>query len=450
VGTGRTIRLYCLKCNAACTRKPPKRSLFARRSGREGWMPQLLQKVHTSQEDGVAETAISPGNNPLFVLWQKRLLDGRMGKVVVVPRGKGCTFVWFVGNRVGGVRCPYQKSRRCCGRCRPGPEAATVPGQHDCAARRSVRRPPVYRPVASRSPDGDSRPPASAGRTPTPRAQTPASPPRRPPVPTRNPERAVVVGDLGRRLIPFPVSMTALLVACLAAFRASVRSRLELEAEILALRHQLAVLQRQAPRRPRLSRVDPLAVGTAVQDLAELATGGPNRHARHGRSLASVTNVALIPQESRLPARLDRLLHGPHGDFPRAIRVPGAVARPTAHRPRERHGPPDRGVDRAAAPRSMAVGHRAAIRHPRPRWDLRIGPSACCAGKCLDHLVVWNERSLRRYLRQYLAYYHEWRTHLSLDKDAPVPRAVHPPTCGTIVQVPHLGGLHHHYERLAA
>jgi transposase InsO family protein len=70
--------------------------------------------------------------------------------------------------------------------------------------------------------------------------------------------------------------------------------------------------------------------------------------------------------------------------------------------------------------------------------------------ECLDHVIVWNERSLRRHLRQYLAYYHEWRTHLSLDKDAPVPRAAQPQTCGTIVQVPHLGGLHHHYERRAA
>jgi transposase InsO family protein len=70
--------------------------------------------------------------------------------------------------------------------------------------------------------------------------------------------------------------------------------------------------------------------------------------------------------------------------------------------------------------------------------------------ECLDHVIVWNERSLRRHLRQYLTYYHEWRTHLSLDKDAPVPRAMQPPACGTIVQVPHLGGLHHHYERRAA
>lgn len=67
----------------------------------------------------------------------------------------------------------------------------------------------------------------------------------------------------------------------------------------------------------------------------------------------------------------------------------------------------------------------------------------------LDHVIVWNQRSLRRHLQQYFAYCHEWRSHLSLEKDAPVPRAVHSSTGGTIVHVPHLGGLHHHYERRA-
>ena len=70
--------------------------------------------------------------------------------------------------------------------------------------------------------------------------------------------------------------------------------------------------------------------------------------------------------------------------------------------------------------------------------------------ECLDHVIVWNERSLLRHLKRYVTYYHEWRTHLSLDKDAPTPRAVHEKTSGTIVQVPHVGGLHHHYERRAA
>jgi hypothetical protein len=50
--------------------------------------------------------------------------------------------------------------------------------------------------------------------------------------------------------------MPALLVAVLAALRSFARTRLELEAEILALQHQLAILQRQTPTRPRLGRAD--------------------------------------------------------------------------------------------------------------------------------------------------------------------------------------------------
>src|SRR5713101_7093073 len=52
--------------------------------------------------------------------------------------------------------------------------------------------------------------------------------------------------------------MRPTLVAVLAAVRSSVRARAALEAEILALRHQLAVLQQAAPKRPHLSRADRL------------------------------------------------------------------------------------------------------------------------------------------------------------------------------------------------
>ena len=48
------------------------------------------------------------------------------------------------------------------------------------------------------------------------------------------------------------------LTALLAAIRSSLHTRAQLEAEILALRHQLAVLQQTAPRRLQLSRADRL------------------------------------------------------------------------------------------------------------------------------------------------------------------------------------------------
>jgi putative transposase len=70
--------------------------------------------------------------------------------------------------------------------------------------------------------------------------------------------------------------------------------------------------------------------------------------------------------------------------------------------------------------------------------------------ECLDHVIISNERGLRRILHAYVAYYLRSRTHLSLDKDAPISRPVAPPTDGDIVAIPHLGGLHHRYERRAA
>jgi putative transposase len=71
--------------------------------------------------------------------------------------------------------------------------------------------------------------------------------------------------------------------------------------------------------------------------------------------------------------------------------------------------------------------------------------------ECLDHIIISNERGLRRVLRAYVEYYLRFRTHLSLDKDAPVSRPVAPATDGgAIVAIPQLGGLHHRYERRAA
>ena len=70
--------------------------------------------------------------------------------------------------------------------------------------------------------------------------------------------------------------------------------------------------------------------------------------------------------------------------------------------------------------------------------------------ECLDHVIVLNETSLHRVLKSYFEYYERTRTHLSLEKDAPIPRRVQPPKLGTVVELPEVGGLHHRYERRAA
>lgn len=70
--------------------------------------------------------------------------------------------------------------------------------------------------------------------------------------------------------------------------------------------------------------------------------------------------------------------------------------------------------------------------------------------ECLDHVIVFNEASLHRHVKSFLAYYHESRTHLSLDKDTPETRPVQATDAGRIVTIPQVGGLHHRYERRAA
>jgi transposase InsO family protein len=69
---------------------------------------------------------------------------------------------------------------------------------------------------------------------------------------------------------------------------------------------------------------------------------------------------------------------------------------------------------------------------------------------CLDHVIVFDERHLKRILSNYFNYYHRWRTHLSLEMNTPSSRPAQPPVLGKVVKYPEVGGLHHHYERMAA
>jgi transposase InsO family protein len=66
--------------------------------------------------------------------------------------------------------------------------------------------------------------------------------------------------------------------------------------------------------------------------------------------------------------------------------------------------------------------------------------------ECVDHVIVLGEAHLRRTLGAYAHYYNGTRTHLSLNKDAPMSRAAE--TAGRIICHPILGGLHHQYGRI--
>jgi transposase InsO family protein len=58
--------------------------------------------------------------------------------------------------------------------------------------------------------------------------------------------------------------------------------------------------------------------------------------------------------------------------------------------------------------------------------------------ECVDHVVVFGERHLRHLLLSYMNYYNEVRTHLSLNKDAPISHAAD--VAGRIIVRPVLGG----------
>jgi transposase InsO family protein len=68
----------------------------------------------------------------------------------------------------------------------------------------------------------------------------------------------------------------------------------------------------------------------------------------------------------------------------------------------------------------------------------------------LNHVIVLNERHLKRLLSSYLDYYHPWRTHRSLAGDAPDYRPVRSTKSAHVIDFPAVQGLHHCYLPKAA
>jgi putative transposase len=83
------------------------------------------------------------------------------------------------------------------------------------------------------------------------------------------------------------------------------------------------------------------------------------------------------------------------------------------------------------------MGMEEVLTAPRSPWQNPFAERlvGSIRRECLDHVAVWNERSLRRTLHNYFAYYQRSRTHLGLGKDSPEPRAVEPPERGCVVAI---------------
>ena len=108
----------------------------------------------------------------------------------------------------------------------------------------------------------------------------------------------------------------------------------------------------------------------------------------------------------------------------------------------------DRAYGQAVTRRLRTMGIRDRPISPRAPWqnayvERLIGT---LRRECLDHVLIFGERHLRRILALYSSYYNQTRTHLALRKDAPLRRAVQ--ESGTIMATPILFGLHHRYARI--
>lgn len=101
---------------------------------------------------------------------------------------------------------------------------------------------------------------------------------------------------------------------------------------------------------------------------------------------------------------------------------------------------------------ARAIGIEEILTAPRSPWhnayvERFIGS---VRRECLDRVIVMTATGLQRLMRADCAYYEESRTHLALNKDAPIARRVAVPSEGRVVSIPLVGGLHHRYERQAA
>src|ERR1022692_1209822 len=102
----------------------------------------------------------------------------------------------------------------------------------------------------------------------------------------------------------------------------------------------------------------------------------------------------------------------------------------------------------AAAVRSLNVRPvRTLIESPWQNGVAERWVESCRRDLC-DHVIAVNESHLKRLLKEYVAYYHQDRTHLGLSKGTPSVR-IRSTNTGSVTSRRRLGDLHHRYDRAA-
>jgi putative transposase len=222
--------------------------------------------------------------------------------------------------------------------------------------------------------------------------------------------------------------------------------------------------------------------------------GAPRIHGelqKLGISVSQATVAKYMPRRDRPPSQPWRTLLATHvgqimaADF---FLVPTVTcrllfvarhprARPATDRPRRRHRSPHGCMDGPTAPQRLPEDHapryllhdrdatftdvvstigamqiQEVLTAARSPWQNAYVERVIGSirRECLYHMIVFSVAGLQRVLADYVAYYMNTRTHLSLGKDAPASRPVTPPSAGRIIEIPQVKSLHHRYDRAAA
>ncbi len=223
----------------------------------------------------------------------------------------------------------------------------------------------------------------------------------------------------------------------------SVRSRLSLQAENAVLRNQLS-LYRKSGQRPRIKPADRLLWCFIAKFWADwrttlyfvqprtVITWQKKRFRDYWRALSQSAKPGR-PQISReLRKLIERMWEAnPTWGSPKIVAELAML-----------------GIDVAKS----TVDIDEVITAPASPWQNAYAERVIgtLRRELFDHVIVFNERHLKRLMSSYLDYYHPWRTHQSLDRDAPDGRPVRAAEPCNVVELPAVHGLHHVYLPKAA